>query len=62
MSTCIGQDTSAFFVLSAEDIRYNNIQNLEEALDLLQQAAERALTDPATQGLPRGKLKDPTQN
>ena len=35
MSTCIGQDTSAFFVLSAEDIRYNNIQNLEEALDLL---------------------------
>ena len=31
----MGQDTSAFFVLSAEDIRYNNIQNLEEALDLL---------------------------
>ena len=35
VSTCLGQDTSAFFVLSAEDIRYNNIQNLEEALDLL---------------------------
>ncbi len=31
----MGQDTSAFFVLDAEDIRYNNIQNLEEALDLL---------------------------